>query len=243
MASSNVPPQTSSATQPARSTDPTPSTPAQTEPTPSPSNTPGACEHHSAKVSGDGSCRHVTLYFSEVTGETHDPMHFSPDEWVQQIQWRLQEETFRSRCVDEVTNNRMAHVELLTTCGTVLDPCRNLDEYPVCDGDILTVIVAQRRTVRTKHDSQGAFVTRDLLFCDEAATKQSGASQPQASAKRRFSACFGRSHGRAPVLNFFLNVSPCVLAVLLSLRGLWAPRSGAVLLSSLPTCIPLVKRW
>ncbi len=79
---------------------------------------------------------------------------------------------------------------MLTTCGTVLDHCRSLDEYPVCDGDILTVIVAQRRTVHTKHGSQGAFFTRDLFFCDAAATKQSGASQPQASAKRRFSACF-----------------------------------------------------
>ena len=32
-------------------------------------------------------------------------------------------------------------MEISTSCGIVLELCRNLDEYPVCDGDTLTVIL------------------------------------------------------------------------------------------------------
>ena len=63
------------------------------------------------------------------------------NERVEQIQQWLEEETFRSRCVDEETNEWLAHVEISTSCGMVLDLCRNLDEYPVCDGDTMTVIL------------------------------------------------------------------------------------------------------
>ena len=83
----------------------------------------------------------MTLYFSEVTGVIHGPMHFAQDERAEQIQQWLEEETFRSRCVDEETNAWLAHVEISTSCGVVLYETRNLDDYPVCDGDTLTVIV------------------------------------------------------------------------------------------------------
>ena len=54
---------------------------------------------------------------------------------------RLEEETFRSVCFDETMDDLLAHVEILPSCGMVLDRCRNLGEYPVCDGDTLTVVV------------------------------------------------------------------------------------------------------
>ena len=85
--------------------------------------------------------RYLTLYFSEVSGDMHGPLHFAPDERVEQIQQWLEEETFRSRCVDEETNDWLAHAEISTSCGMVLDHWRNLDEYPVCDGDTLTLIL------------------------------------------------------------------------------------------------------
>ena len=106
-----------------------------------PANTPGASARQSAAVSGEGSRRYLTLYFSQVTGEIHGPMHFAPDERVEQIQHWLEHDTFRSRCVDEETNECLAHAQISTSCGMVLDQCRNLDDYPVCDGDTLTVIV------------------------------------------------------------------------------------------------------
>ena len=112
-------------------------------PTPDPptaANTPGAYARQSAAVSGEGSRRYLTLYFSEVTGEIHGPMHFAPDERVEQIQQWLEEETFRSRCVDEETNEWLAHVEIFTSSGMVLHR-RNLYDYPVSDGDTLTVIL------------------------------------------------------------------------------------------------------
>ena len=68
-------------------------------------------------------------------------MHFRPDEPVEVIQQWLDEETFRSRCVDEETNEWLAHAEISTSCGMVLDLCRNLYDYPVSDGDTLTVIL------------------------------------------------------------------------------------------------------
>ena len=60
---------------------------------------------------------------------------------MEEILLRLEEETFRSRCVDDETNRCLAHAEILTSCGMVLNLCRNLDEYPVFDGDTLTVIL------------------------------------------------------------------------------------------------------
>ena len=42
----------------------------------------------------------LTLYVSEVRGEIHGPLHFAPDERIEQIQQWLEEDTFRSRCVD-----------------------------------------------------------------------------------------------------------------------------------------------
>ena len=81
------------------------------------------------------------LYFSEVSGDIHGPLHFAPDEPVEQIQQRLEEDTFRSRCVDNKTNAWLAHVEILTSCGQLLELYRTLDDYPVGDGDNLTVIL------------------------------------------------------------------------------------------------------
>ena len=118
MASPNVLPQTGGAPQPAPSTQPT--------------------ELHPWRpASWEGSHRYLTLYFSEVNGDIHGPMYFAPDERVEQIQQWLEEETFRSRCVDEETNEWLAHAEISTSCGMVLDLCRNLYDYPVSDGDTL----------------------------------------------------------------------------------------------------------
>ena len=83
----------------------------------------------------------LTLYFYEVNGEIHGPMHVARDEQVEQIQAWLEEKTFRSRCFDEETNERLAHVQMSTSSGRVLDQCRNLGNYRLSDGDILTVIL------------------------------------------------------------------------------------------------------
>ena len=157
MASPHVPPQTGSATQPAPSTQPTPDPPAaayhlgalqqpdgdgeQIRCTTYGSQ--GAYARQSAAVFDEDSRRYFTLYFSEVTGEIHGPMYFAPDERVEQIQQWLEEDTFRSRCVDEETNEWLAHAEISTSCGMVLDHCRNLPDYHpiVCDGDTLTVVL------------------------------------------------------------------------------------------------------
>jgi len=74
-------------------------------------------------------------------------MQFAPDERVQIIHQWLEEDTFGSRCVDEETNEWLAHVEISTSCGMVLDESHlfNLDEYPVSDGDTLTVILVPGR--------------------------------------------------------------------------------------------------
>ena len=71
----------------------------------------------------------------------HGPMYFRPDEPVEVIQQWLDEETFRSRCVDEETNEWLAHAEISTSCGMVLTEGHNLNEYPVSDECILTVIL------------------------------------------------------------------------------------------------------
>ena len=83
----------------------------------------------------------LTLYFSEVNGEIHGPMHVARDEQVEHIQAWLEEKTFRSRCFDEETNEWLAHVEISTSSGRVLDQWRNLDDYLLRDGGTLTVIL------------------------------------------------------------------------------------------------------
>ena len=52
-----------------------------------------------------------------------------------------QEETFGSLCVHKKTNDWLAHVQIFTRCGTLLDLCRTMDKYSVRDGDTLTVIL------------------------------------------------------------------------------------------------------
>ena len=83
----------------------------------------------------------LRLYFAAVGGEVHGPLHRRPDERVEQIQQWLEEETFRSLCVDEATNAWLARVEISTSCGVVLCQTRNLDDYPIRDGDTLTVVI------------------------------------------------------------------------------------------------------
>ena len=73
-------------------------------------------------------------------------MYREPNERVEHLQQWLEEETFRSRCVDEETGRFVALVEILTSCGMVLDLTRTLDEYPVRDGDTLTVFIVPSLT-------------------------------------------------------------------------------------------------
>ena len=87
--------------------------------------------------------RDLTLYFSEVNGETcAGPWHFPPNLRVKTLQERLEDETFSSRCFDK-HGRRLAFVEILTSCGVVLDSSYRLQEYPVRDGDTLTVYVTK----------------------------------------------------------------------------------------------------
>ncbi len=85
--------------------------------------------------------RFVTLHVRDVSGEVHGPLVFGVEERVEQIQQWLEEETFRSLCVDEETNQWLARVEISTESGIVLDETRTLDEYHVVDGDTLYVVV------------------------------------------------------------------------------------------------------
>ena len=96
-------------------------------------------------------------------------MHFKPDERIEKIQQWLEEDTFRSRCVDEETHDWLAHVEISTSCGVVLDTCHYLDEYPVCGGDTLTVVL-----VPADSDFEGR-ADPGFWACRAA---RSGASQP-----------------------------------------------------------------
>ena len=141
MAPSNVLPQTGGATQRAPSTLPAPD---PTTITDDPLRPVAKQTHMEITTSWGAIHRYYELYFSEVSGCIHGPLHFAPDERVEKIQQWLEEETFHSRCVDEETNEWLAHVEISTSCGVVLDECRNLDEYPVCHGDTLTVFVVPR---------------------------------------------------------------------------------------------------
>ena len=85
---------------------------------------------------------YLNLFFSEVCGDVHGPQYWREDERVEEIQQRLEEITFRSRCVDdEYTGDWTARVEITTQCGIVLDLTRTLDEYPIQDGDTLYVTI------------------------------------------------------------------------------------------------------
>ena len=81
------------------------------------------------------------LYFSEFNGGMHGPMQFRLDESVEVIQERLEKVTFRSHCVEEKTNRCLAQAQISTSCGKVLTQGHNLNEYPVFDECILTVIL------------------------------------------------------------------------------------------------------
>ena len=83
----------------------------------------------------------LSLYFSELCGDVHGPLHFAPDERVEQILHWLEEQTFRAHCVDEDTNEWLAHATLSTSHGEVLDKRSRLNERSVHDGDILFVIL------------------------------------------------------------------------------------------------------
>ena len=83
----------------------------------------------------------LTLYFSDFAGETYGPYVVAADEQVDQIQRRLEDGTFKSRCVDEETNKCVAHVQISTSRGIVLEGHLTLFEYAVHDGDTLTVIM------------------------------------------------------------------------------------------------------
>ena len=65
------------------------------------------------------------------------PLYFAPNDRVEWIQMCLEEHTFKSRCV----GGRLAHAKITTNCGIVLDECGNLQEYPVRNGDTLTVFL------------------------------------------------------------------------------------------------------
>ena len=97
----------------------------------------------------------LTLYFSEASGEIHGPIEFAPDEQVEQMLPRLEEFTFRSRCVDNKANQWLAHAEISTSSGIILNHGRYLNEYPVCNGDTLTVVVVDFDDQETRSESQG----------------------------------------------------------------------------------------
>ena len=84
---------------------------------------------------------YLTLYFAEVSGEVHGPVCFVPHQRVERIEKFLEEGTFKSKCIDEETRERLAYAQIMTKCGNVLEGCRNLDEYPVHHRDTLTVIL------------------------------------------------------------------------------------------------------
>jgi len=100
--------------------------------------------------------RDLTLYFSEVNGETcAGPWHFPPNLRVKTLQQRLEDETFSSRCFDKHTDERLAIVEILTSCGVVLDSSHYLIECPVRDGDTLTVVMVDCDDQEIRSESPG----------------------------------------------------------------------------------------
>ena len=52
----------------------------------------------------------------------------------------VEEERWRSCCVDKEKLLRLAHGKISPSCYVVLDECLYRDELPVRDGDILTVV-------------------------------------------------------------------------------------------------------
>ena len=100
--------------------------------------------------------RDLTLYFSEVNGETcAGPWHFPPNLRVKTLQERLEDETFSSRCFDKHTEERLAFVRILTSCGVVLDESHCLIECSVRDGDTLTVVVVEYDDQEIRSESPG----------------------------------------------------------------------------------------
>ena len=85
----------------------------------------------------------MTLCFSAVNGDTYGPWDFSPNIRVKAIEQHLEEKAFSSRCFDKEANKSLALVEILTSCGVVLDSSHRLNEYPLKDGDTLTVVVTK----------------------------------------------------------------------------------------------------
>ena len=53
----------------------------------------------------------------------------------------VEEERWRSCCVDKEKLARLAHGKISTSCYVVLDECLYRDEHPVRDGDNLTVVL------------------------------------------------------------------------------------------------------
>jgi len=109
-------------------------------------------------------------------------MHFAPDERVEQIEQWLEGETFQSLCVDEATNDWVARVEISTSCGVVLIKNRTLDEYPIRDGDTLTVVIVPSTAGTTLGDAEIAVADEALLRT--AASSACDAAEPAASASR-----------------------------------------------------------
>ena len=100
--------------------------------------------------------RDLTLYFSEINGETcAGPWHFPPNLRIKTIQQRLEDETFSSRCFDKHTEERLAFVRILTSCGVVLDESHCLIECSVRDGDTLTVVVVEYDDQEIRSESPG----------------------------------------------------------------------------------------
>ena len=87
---------------------------------------------------------YCTLHFSEISGDLHGPLTCAPDTRVEKIQQWLETGPLKSCCVDDEAHEWLAHVEISTTCGKVLDEWNTLDQYPVGDGDTLWVFVVPR---------------------------------------------------------------------------------------------------
>ena len=112
---------------------------------------------------------YLWLSFSEVNGDIHGPMNFRKDERVCFMQQWLHENPFKSRCIDENTNQYVANVEISTTCGTMLNVMCNLSQYRVSDGDTLPVFVRPcvdsdtlRNRRHLRHLAQRAATWHDL---------------------------------------------------------------------------------
>ena len=83
------------------------------------------------------------------------PWHFPLNLRVKTLQERLEDETFSSRCFDKHTEERLAFVRILTSCGVVLDENHCLIECSVRDGDTLTVVVVEYDDQEIRSESPG----------------------------------------------------------------------------------------